>query len=687
MFSQKDSRQNASKTLRLGLKGKLILGIVVPVVVILSFLAVVLTTRVGLIAFKMQRANVESQISAVSSQVQEYFDKFFISEKFILKQPSVQQLLAQAYAAGPSFRFENSPLFSQVMSDLKSAQSIEGDSVLAIWVASTSNSQSMQSDGFVSDSSYVVTERAWYQALENSPGETALSSAYTDASTGQTITSVVTGVYNDAGKMIGVVGIDLSLDGLSTYLSTMKISETGYITLYDSSDNIIYHSDHSMIMKNLSEVQYSDNMHDLIAGHQSNDSLIKYSRQGKDYYGSTSYLDRFDWMVLGCIPEAEYMREIYLASFTIVIGFMICSIILVIICYYRSNTIIRPLVVLNDASSDFVRGNLEIEIDHITNDEIGDLSKVFIQTGRGLRNIISDISHVLSRLSNKDLTVKTSARYEGDFSQIKTSLYGIIDSMNTVMLTINCTADQVAAGAEQVSIGAQSLAQGSAEQSQSVQDLADTINKISDQMQRMSEHAQQASQKANDVGLEMQQSNDKMQSMMQAMERINATSDEIEKIIKTIEDIAFQTNILALNAAVEAARAGNAGRGFAVVADEVRNLASKSADASKNTATLISNSLAAVKDGMTLARQTSASLATAVDGVHGVSDNICTVSAHLLEHADSMKQLTAGIDQISSVVQTNSATAEESAAASEQLSAQADALRNMMAEFHLRDES
>ena len=206
-------------------------------------------------------------------------------------------------------------------------------------------------------------------------------------------------------------------------------------------------------------------------------------------------------------------------------------------------------------------------------------------------------------------------------------------------------------------------------------------------MQRMSQHAQHASEKAADVGEDVKQSSKKMQDMVQAMQRIDNASNEIQKIIKAIEDIAFQTNILALNAAVEAARAGAAGKGFAVVADEVRNLAGKSAEASKTTAQLIANSLAAVKDGILLAQEANDSLILAVNDVQGVAENISSVSDDLQDHAKTMEDLSTGIEQISSVVQTNSATAEQSAAASEELSAQANTLKKMMGEFQFNMDS
>ena len=236
---------------------------------------------------------------------------------------------------------------------------------------------------------------------------------------------------------------------------------------------------------------------------------------------------------------------------------------------------------------------------------------------------------------------------------------------------------------DQVSSGAQALSQGATEQASSVEELAASINEISNNINQTAQQAQDASDKSMQVGEKAGESNNRMHDMLQAMADINASSGEIGKIIKTIEDIAFQTNILALNAAVEAARAGAAGKGFAVVADEVRNLASKSAEASKNTAVLIENSLQAVENGKRIADETAQSLEVVISDIQEASSLMGSIAKAATDQAESISQITLGIDQISSVVQTNSATAEESAAASEELSGQAQILNELVRKFRL----
>ena len=232
-----------------------------------------------------------------------------------------------------------------------------------------------------------------------------------------------------------------------------------------------------------------------------------------------------------------------------------------------------------------------------------------------------------------------------------------------------------------MSNGAQALSQGSTEQASSVERLVVTLNDLSEQVTQTAGKSRDVNNLILETVREVNDSNTKMEAMMGAMTKINNCSSEIEKIIKTIEDIAFQTNILALNAAVEAARAGEAGKGFAVVADEVRSLASKSAEAAKDTNILISNSLTAVTEGNKIAEDTQKSLMTVVTSAQQIESNMVQITEASDMQAEELRQVTLGIDQISSVIQTNSATAQESAAASEELFNQSKLLKRLVNQF------
>ncbi len=363
----------------------------------------------------------------------------------------------------------------------------------------------------------------------------------------------------------------------------------------------------------------------------------------------------------------------------------LATVVAVLVCLMLTKEILSPLSQMQAATASIQQGNLNVHVDYVSKDEFGQVADSMRDMAATLESYVSEISRGMSALADGDLTVRLNADFRGEFIEMAQNISAAIEAFDKVLSQITTAANQVSAGSDQVSSGSQALAQGATEQASSVEELAATINEISNQISENADNAKIASEKVSGVGDEMATSNQKMQEMLAAMNEISECSSEIGKIIKTIEDIAFQTNILALNAAVEAARAGAAGKGFGVVADEVRNLASKSAEASSNTAALIENTLKAVNNGTAIAADTAQSLTVAVNGAQEVVDAVDKISRASANQANAAAQITVGIDQISSVVQTNSATAEESAAASEELSGQAQMLKDLVGEFKLKD--
>ena len=366
----------------------------------------------------------------------------------------------------------------------------------------------------------------------------------------------------------------------------------------------------------------------------------------------------------------------------------VALVITILLSTYLTSSITKPLRQLEAAADKIVNGNFDISVTYESKDELGSLTKSFKNMTFILETVISDASRLLSEMADGNFDVRTNAeeRYVGNLQSLLLSIRKLNKDLSITLGQINQSADQVASGSGQVSNGAQALAQGATEQAASVEELASTITNISYQVKSTADNAMEAKSKSNTAGEEAEVCNDQMHDMMNAMEEIARSSNEISKIIKTIEDIAFQTNILALNAAVEAARAGEAGKGFAVVAEEVRSLASKSSVASKNTAELIESSVNAVTRGTKLANSTAESLVQVVNHVRSASTKVDEIANAAEEQAGAIEQVTLGVDQISSVVQTNSATAEESAAASQELSEQASTLKSLVAKFKLREE-
>lgn len=537
---------------------------------------------------------------------------------------------------------------------------------------------------FVPGPDFNALEKSWYKNGIQSE-DIILGDVYFDEDSQSNVVGA-SGIFKDSqGQAKGVVAADVYLDSIADIVNQIQIEETGGIFLVDTRTfTIIGHKDPEILGKVLTEID--EGMYRYAA------SQIQAGETGlfinDNTYVEISTIPNSDWAAVTYVPREEVLKDVdnlFQTVIPIVLVIVLVLFVLIIFCVRRM--VGKPVRKLNQVASEIADGNLEQSIQYKAHDELGELADNFNRTTIRLREYvvyIEEIANSLAEIAAGNLNFTLEQEYVGEFSKIRTSLEDISSSLNRVIGQINMTAHQVSMGSEHVSTGAQTLSQGAAEQASAIEELATTITEVSDVVQKDAQGAKKASEISLAVEQSIKESNEKMQNMAEAIQRINDQSMEIYKIIKTIDDIAFQTNILSLNASVEAARAGTAGKGFAVVADEVRNLAAKSAEAAHETGELIEQTVEAVQKGTAAADDMAGSLLEVVEQSKEVSKHANMIAVHSEKQAVSMEEIAQGIRQVSSVVQTNSATAQESAAASEQLLEQARILKQLVSKFRLK---
>ena len=410
----------------------------------------------------------------------------------------------------------------------------------------------------------------------------------------------------------------------------------------------------------------------------------------RHYYVSYQTMKDYEGKIVGAYwagadardADAEFGTVTAIAISIGVVGAIGIAIFIFIFCTMR---VTKPLAHAEEYANEMLAGQLATT--NVTykfaDDEVGKFVETLRSAKHGMNDVVGDSSRILAAMADGDFTETPNVKYPGVFEDIEKNILKIEDDLGQTLSNMNTSSDEVLTGSNQMAEGSQSLADGTTRQASAIEEISATIAEVSTQIATTAQNAAEAGSLSKQTQDRVNEQDTEIQNMVQAMNEISTTSQEIEKIIKTIEDIAFQTNILALNAAVEAARAGDAGKGFAVVADEVRNLASKSAEAASSTTSLITASIDAVGKGSKIALATAESMKEVKHMSTQTAELITEIASASAEQTESIKQITSGIEQISQVIQTNSATAEETAASCEELSGQSKLLKDQVSRFKI----
>lgn len=431
-------------------------------------------------------------------------------------------------------------------------------------------------------------------------------------------------------------------------------------------------------------------------------SIIEEIKNGNDENATDAILNN-------CTPALNKVVEIAIkldeltdeASSETVRNMVVCTVagfVVIIVCLVFAftltrktskrvlETILEPLHAIEDVATELTEGNLHSTLEYHSDDEIGRLAHSMRKSIRILGTYVDDIDRSMKLFSEGNFDVHPEVEWRGDFVGILNSFMAFQASMAGTIKGIQNVSNEVSGAAEQVASSSNDLADGATNQAAVVEELTATVTGVSEQVEKNSHSAKEISVKVDELGNAISESNGKMHEMVDSMHEISEASKEIDKIITTINEIASQTNLLALNASIEAARAGEAGKGFAVVANQVNVLADQSAQAAKESATLIETSVKAVEKGMVIAGQTAAQLEEVAENSKLITTEVTNIAETLETQTTEIKQINEGIEQINDVVQTNSATSEECAAASQEMSNEAESLREMIRKFKVAED-
>lgn len=652
-----------------------------PVVVAFLLVSFILLTLISSNVTKLTTNELSARSLAASYDINNYFERHLEIVKTLAGNSEMEVMFTDVHPGMKIDEFSNFPSIKHTMENIFNANT---SSVMSVWVVDVDSSQLAQADGYISDSSFDVQKRAWFIQMSNAKAP-ILTEPYEDTATRLQVVTVAAPVFKPGTQeIIGVAGLDFSLEVLSETIDKYTLGKTGFYILATDAGQIIYHPVAKNINQNISSADMSDNIKQAMLS-KAGGSLV-YTINSTKCHGYVSSVGDTGWMIATGLPNAEFKQEFFTIRNSMLIVFAIAIAAIIAILLILSKQIVAPIKKLTETANLIAEGNLEVAAEVLSNDETGQMADAINKTVTQLQRYVAyirEITFTLENMSKGDMRIHLKEDYVGEFASIYDAFMELSASLNETLYTIDIAAEQVSIGSDQVSDGAQALAAGSVQQAASIEELSSSIDRIAQQAIDNSAIVLAAAGYLEEAEAGVDAGNEHMKQLTSAMDDIRSASDQIASITKVIEEIASQTNMLSLNAAIEAARAGEAGKGFAVVADEVRKLAAKSAEAAKQTSELIQISVNTVAKGTEMTAETAYILEDVGTKAAKVTESFGQIEKASAEQAEAIDQIKEGISQVSAVVQTNAATAEENSATSEEMSAQAATLRDEVGKFKL----
>ena len=650
------------------------------VIIVLLLIATVAIGMVGWLSITSKRTELTEESNAVANQLTGFLQQYTKNVEQLAVNPEIQSVMEHT---APGDDISQTAKIDTVIDNLAKIAATDSENVMAVWISDLDASSFIQSDGLTSEEGWDITGRGWYRCIETK--QTILTEPYVDSSTGKLVLSAAAPVIDEAsGTVLGAVGMDISLDHMTKIMSEYKIGSNGYILLLSENGTYLYHPQNDLIQKNIKDSDISQNVTDAIASKQ--DAFLRYQADGVAKYGFLQRAGNTGYVVLSSLPLTEYYSILIVMVLALIVLFAVGIFMIAIRIRKSAARLTRPILELNKTAQQLASGDLDVELQITSENEIGELGVSIQKTVNRLKEYIvyiDETAEVLAQIANGKLSIELKNDYAGEFQKIKHALFHISDSRNEVMTGIHESSERVSIGATELATASQALADGAQAQASSVEQLTTATNAVADQVETSRTKADVSAKATAQAADMIVQNQENMKQMMIAMHNIHETSQKVVSIIQTIEEIASQTNLLSLNASIEAARAGDAGKGFAVVADEIGKLALESSKAANTTKELIEISMEEINKGNSIAEGAVNSLKESVSAVDRVNEMIQETAENAATQAESMEQLRAGIREISHGIQDNSAASQETSATSEELASQAERLNQMLQRFEL----